>query len=185
MNKRTRVAFLDTLLIVILILIIILKTQDNESSADTYVPPGSVVVQVEWPPTIDVDVDLWVQAPGDVPVGYSNKGGKYFNLLRDDLGNYSDTTRLNFEVSYSRGQPAGEYTVNLHLFSTKGGNVSVPCRVEILMRIGAKKYATIFKRDVVLEHAGQELTVQRFTLDENSNIVGKSLIPKALRSGAR
>jgi xanthosine utilization system XapX-like protein len=26
-----------------------------------------------------------VQAPGDVPVGYSNKSGGVFNLLRDDL----------------------------------------------------------------------------------------------------
>jgi len=31
-------------------------------------------------------VDLWVQAPGDVPVGYSNKSGGVLNLLRDDLG---------------------------------------------------------------------------------------------------
>ena len=182
MNKRTRVAFLDILLIVILILIVILKTQENESSADEYVPPGSVVVQVEWPPDMDVDMDLWVQAPGDVPVGYSNKGGVYFNLLRDDVGNASDTTVLNFEVAYSRGQPVGEYIVNLHLYRNNSGVTAIPAHVEILMRIGTKKYVTIFKRDVVLTFRGQEITVQRFTLDEKSNIVGKSLIPKALRS---
>ncbi len=185
MNKRTRIAFLDTLMIVILILIIVLKTEDNETAADDYVPPGSVVVQVEWPPDKDVDVDLWVQGPGDVPVGYSNKGGIYFNLLRDDLGNYSDTTRLNFEVTYSRGQPAGEYIVNLHLFSTRRGGPPVPCTVEIIMRVGSNKFAVIFKRDVILEHIGQELTVQRFTLDEKSNIIGQSLIPKQIRSARR
>ena len=29
---------------------------------------------------LDADVDLWVQAPNDTPVGYSNKGGDFFNL---------------------------------------------------------------------------------------------------------
>ncbi|MFQ5958234.1 MAG: hypothetical protein ACE5LF_02585, partial [Alphaproteobacteria bacterium] len=32
-------------------------------------PPGNVVVEVRWPDDIDADVDLWVEAPGDVPVG--------------------------------------------------------------------------------------------------------------------
>ena len=35
--------------------------------------------------TVDVDIDLWVKAPDDIPVGYSNQGGLFFNLLRDDL----------------------------------------------------------------------------------------------------
>ena len=44
---------------------------------------GNVVVEIHWPDGLNTDVDLWVQAPGDVPVGYSNKGGRIFNLLRD------------------------------------------------------------------------------------------------------
>ena len=35
-------------------------------------PPGSVVVEARWPDGSEADVDLWVQGPGDVPVGYSN-----------------------------------------------------------------------------------------------------------------
>ena len=38
--------------------------------------PGNVVVELRWPDAVDADVDLWVQAPGDSPVGYSNKGGR-------------------------------------------------------------------------------------------------------------
>src|SRR6476469_2936813 len=66
-------------------------------------PPGNVRVEVNWPPNLDSDVDLWVQAPGDVPVGYSNKGGAVFNLLRDDLGQQLDLSGLNYESSYARG----------------------------------------------------------------------------------
>ena len=61
---------------------------------------------------------------GRRPVGYSNKGGVIFNLLRDDLGKRADATGMNYEVSYSRGIPAGEYTVNVHLYR----NTSAPCR---------------------------------------------------------
>ena len=44
--------------------------------------PGNVIIEIHWPEHLDADVDLWVEAPGDRPVGYSNKGGRIFNLLR-------------------------------------------------------------------------------------------------------
>src|SRR4051794_34646124 len=78
--------------------------------------PGNVVIEASWPPDLDTDVDLWVQGPGDVPVGYSNKGGGLFNLLRDDLGHVMDVSGMNYETSYSRGVLPGEYVVNLHLY---------------------------------------------------------------------
>ena len=77
------------------------------------------MVEANWPPELDSDVDLWVQAPGDVPVGYSNKGGAVFNLLRDDLGQQLDLSGLNYETAYSRGIVPGEYTVNLHLYRNR------------------------------------------------------------------
>jgi hypothetical protein len=59
---------------------------------------------------LDADVDLWVEAPGDRPVGYSNKSGQIFSLLRDDLGKSQDITDFNYEIAYSRGMPAGGMT---------------------------------------------------------------------------
>jgi len=180
-TRATLTAFVDCLFLIIFILVL-LPHNPEVSQAETAVPPGSVVVQVEWQPGINVDVDLWVQAPGDAPVGYSNKGAKFFNLLRDDLGNQSDTTPLNVEYAYSRGQPAGEYTVNLHLYRVLSGPDAIPCRVRISVRGDSKIARVIFERDVVLAHQGQELTVQRFTLDEHGEVVAESRIPKALRS---
>ena len=87
------------------------------------------MIEARWPDQLDTDVDLWVQVPGDVPVGYSNKGGADFNLLRDDLGELADATRMNYEVSYSRGMPAGEYTVNLHLYRNSSHAARVPVTV--------------------------------------------------------
>ena len=99
------------------------KSEENEATR----PPGNVLVEANWPPEIDADVDLWVQAPGDVPVGHSNKGGRVFNLLRDDLGRFSDLSGINFENSYARGIVPGEYTVNLHLYRNRSAG-SVPVR---------------------------------------------------------
>ncbi len=181
MTRATLTAFVDCLFLIIFILVLLPQNLEVAQAEDA-VPPGSVVVQVEWQPGINVDVDLWVQAPGDTPVGYSNKGAKFFNLLRDDLGNESDTTPLNVEYAYSRGQPAGEYTVNLHLFRALSGSDAIPCRVRISIRRGSGRIAVVFERDVVLVYQGQELTVQRFTLDEHGEVVAESRIPKALRS---
>jgi hypothetical protein len=60
------------------------KKDEEQSKGQT--PPGNVIVEMFWDKATDADVDLWVQAPGDVPVGYSNKSGAIFNLVRDDLG---------------------------------------------------------------------------------------------------
>ncbi len=154
------------------------KSEDSE-------PPGNVVVEIHWPDNMSTDVDLWVQAPGDVPVGYSNKGGVIFNLLRDDLGNRADATNRNYEVSYSRGILPGEYTVNLHLFKNPSGVYPVPVTVVTSVKRDAKSsLRQILASKVKLTREGQELTVYRFTLDEKGQLKPGSVhsIQKPLRS---
>ena len=85
------------------------------AATESITPPGNVIIEARWPDEMDTDVDLWVEAPGDSPVGYSNKGGAYFNLLPDDFGHLSGAAEINYEVSYSRGISSGEFTVNVHL----------------------------------------------------------------------
>jgi hypothetical protein len=51
-----------------------------KAATETAQPPGNVMIEARWPDGVDADVDLWVQAPGDVPVGYSNKGGAIFKV---------------------------------------------------------------------------------------------------------
>lgn len=147
--------------------------------------PGNVIVELNWPSQIDADVDLWVEAPGDVPVGYSNKGGTIFNLLRDDLGKQADVTDINYEVSYSRGVPAGEYIVNVHLYRDMSGQLPLPATVVVSVKASSDVAAKrILSSKVTLTHQGQETTVFRFTLDDQGNLVPGSVydLPKPLRS---
>ena len=147
--------------------------------------PGNVIVELSWPNELDTDVDLWVESPGDIPVGYSNKGGLIFNLLRDDLGGQSDVTNINYEVSYSRGVPTGEYTVNVHLYRNMSGRLPIPVTLVVSVKakpqIAAKRILTT---KLELLHQGQEITAFRFSLDEDGNLAPGSVhdLPKPLRS---
>ena len=148
-------------------------------------PPGNVVVELHWPSHIDADVDLWVEAPGDRPVGYSNKGGKIFNLLRDDLGQFRDISNINYEVAYTRGVISGEYTVNVHLYRNKSGLSPIPVKI---VASSKKSNGSGLKRlvatDLMLNYTGEEVTAIRFRLDKQGNLVKGSShsVHKALRS---
>jgi hypothetical protein len=157
-------------------------------TADDATPPGNVIVEVRWPDEVDADVDLWVQAPGDVPVGYSNKGGAVFNLLRDDLGSRVDVTGLNYETSYSRGVQSGEYTVNLHLYRNPSNVYPIPATVVTSVKHSADQTTRqLLASKVLLVREGEEMTVYRFRLSEAGALVAGSVhsLHKPLRTGRK
>ena len=170
----------------IAIVLLLLPHLNPPAKAEEEAPsPGNVIVEIRWPDELNTDVDLWVEAPGDVPVGYSNKGGLVFNLLRDDLGLHADFSGLNYEVSYSRGTPAGDYTVNLHLYRDLSGSLPVPVTVVVSVKPSPEQAAKqILATKVALKQEGQEMTAFRFSLDESGRLVRGSVndLPRALRA---
>lgn len=142
-----------------------------KASADQSEPPGNVIVEIRWPDSIASDVDLWVQAPGDIPVGYSNKGGALFNLLRDDLGDLLDATKLNYEIAYSRGLAPGDYTINLHLYRNAARVSPIPVTVVVSVKNAAKDTARqILSTRVDLTREGEETTALRFRLQADGGL---------------
>ena len=173
--------------VAVVVIVLPFVNPPGEDASGEVDAPGNVIVEISWPDELDTDVDLWVQAPGDVPVGYSNKGGLIFNLLRDDLGHNADVSGRNYEMSYSRGIPPGEYTVNLHLYRNVSGVYPVPVRVVVSVKNDARGSARqILYADTELKFQGQELTVFRFELDENARLVPGSVhsLYKPLRTPA-
>jgi hypothetical protein len=172
-------------MIVMLLLPHINPRAANEQEARN---PGNVMVELRWPDQVDADVDLWVEGPGDNPVGYSNKDGKVFNLLRDDLGRDSDLTDLNYEFSYSRGIPAGEYTVNVHLYRNASHQFPLPVTVAVSVKgTHSSSSQRVLNTKLDLLHEGQETTVFRFQLDEEGDLIAGSVhdLPRALRSRSK
>src|SRR5258708_12828629 len=169
MWRGMNVSFRDMLFLLVLAYLVIgavalahvRKKQEEVSGAS---PPGSVIVDIPWDGKVDADVDLWVQAPGDLPVGYSNKAGMIFNLLRDDLGHSGDPVSMNYEISYGRGLWPGEYTVNAHLYRSADGHFPVPVTAKVQVRNSEGVVKNLLQSVVQPERVGQETTVFPFHL---------------------
>src|SRR5262245_5290874 len=183
MDEETLTVWLDTALLmlggfilmtVLMMTVINPKAQSAETSGEQ--SPGSIIVEAQWADDLDADVDLWVSAPGDRPVGYSNKSGVVFNLLRDDLGRYQDMTDYNYEVAYSRGMPAGEYVANVHLY--RGFQVTYPIDVKLVAMVKPEPNDTareLAVTTVQLRHGNDQVTAFRFRLDSDGALVPGSL----------
>ena len=143
------------------------KAKDQTAKAD---PPGNLIAAITWPAGNN-DVDIWIDGPGEpVAIGYSNKSGVLWNLLRDDLGDFPDATPFNYENAYTRGVVPGDYTINVHCYRCP----ILPIMVDVEISVNAPmqgKTSTIqiASSHVELRRAGQERTALRFTLDANGN----------------
>ncbi len=145
-----------------------IETQDHKA-------PGNVIVELHWPSTMPYDVDLWVKAPRQAPVGFWNMGGETFNLLRDDLGSEADATDENYEISYSRGIPAGEYIVNVHQYGPIPAGTIVKVSVVVSVRTRLEAAHQILNTEIELSRQGQEVTAFRFRLDDDGGLVPDSV----------
>lgn len=138
--------------------------------------PGNVIAHIVWPEG-NTDVDMWVTGPGEAqPVGYSNKGGLLWNLLRDDLGTMPDATPLNYENAYTRGIVPGEYVVNVHCYRCPVLPVPVQVEVSIQTDDGDKSSMRIIATtSVTLGLDGEERTALRFRLTREGELVAGSM----------
>jgi len=180
-------ALLGFVSLVVIMLPLINPPLKKQEEAKTVDAPGNVVVEARWDDHIDADVDLWVQGPDDVPVGYSNLTGKLFSLLRDDIGFRNDASDLNYENAYSRGIRPGEYTVNLHMYFNRANRWPVKAKVLVTLIKPSGTSRTSMQTlvsDVTLTKVGEEKTVFRFKLDKKGELVKSSVnsVFKALRS---
>jgi hypothetical protein len=181
MDEETLTVWLDTALLMLggfvlmtVLMMTVMNPPAKSSEAEGVPAPGNVIIEAQWPDKLDADVDLWVQGPGDRPVGYSNKSGKLFNLLRDDLGRAQDMTDYNYEVAYSRGTPAGEYIVNLHMYRAIG--VTFPVTVKVVASVKADANGPARQLTTIdLRRENQELTALRFRLDSKGQLQAGSV----------
>jgi hypothetical protein len=138
-------------------------------------PPGNVIVHIVWP-NGNIDVDLWLWGPEEiVPVGYSNKSGQLWNLLRDDTGTGSDLSGINYENAYTRGVPAGEYIINVHCYKC-GGYLPVLVKLEVTVKVKPNgAMTTITYTEAELVASKEEITMVRFELDRKGKLVPGSM----------
>lgn len=168
------------LLVITVAMVLVIPWINPEATPKRNSPPGKLIVQISWPRG-DVDVDLWVKAPRDKPIGFSSKSSRDCDLLRDDLGNVNDPTSANYEVAFCRSTQAGEYVVNTMLYSDR----AQPPPIQVLVSVNELKGGQtqrLLRRHVALNQVGQQLTVWRFTLDAQGRVVSTNRLPMNLYS---
>lgn len=185
-----RDTLLNMLLMLVVIVVLILPHLNPPAAEEQSDPPGNLIVHITWP-SGNVDIDLWTHGPGElVPIGYSNRTGRLWNLLRDDLGTGTDATDLNYENSFSRGIVPGVYWINVHCYRCPVLPIPVDVEVSLNKDAGQKGVKTASKilvtTQVVLNKNQQELTAISFELTADGNVVPDTMnsVFKPLRAMA-
>ena len=179
-DDTTDTVFRDVILLtlvgfVAMVIMLLPHIKKNEEDSEDHKAPGNVIVELHWPSDMNVDVDLWVKGPKSTPVGFWNQGNDVFNLLRDDLGIEGDATNENYEISYSRGIPPGEYIVNVHMYGTVPQGLVVPAKVVVSVRGKYESARQILTSTVELQQRNQEETAFRFRLTAEGDLVEGSV----------
>jgi hypothetical protein len=145
------------------------------------------IITVTWDDGSSDDVDLYCEDPQGGIVFFGNKTVGLMHLDRDDLGQANDTIRLpsgeiiiiksNREQITIRGTTAGEYVVNVQMYNKYDGVNRTPVKVTITK---LNPYSIVMEKTVVLEQGGQEITICRFTVDEEGTVTDVNELDKKL-----
>ena len=189
-----RTAYIDLLinlltgtvvLFILTTLLIAPITKNNEGIKKN----ADYIISMEWPESIDCDIDLWVRDPLNNIVSYKIPESGLMYYERDDMGKRRSVFDINGketiidpdnkEYITLRGTFPGEYVINVHVYSCKAVNeekglpintpVNVPVIVE-LTRINPN-FVTIKKVALTMTKVWQEQTAFRFVMDDNKNVI--------------
>ena len=176
-DSGTSTVFRDIVFLMVfslIVIIFILTFLINRTNRPEEIPLRTeILIEATWPTGAAHDVDLWAMGPDGIPVGWGLfAAGRSLNLERDDRGKINDSSQLNYEWMSIRNLEPGEYVVNIHLYGPYGDDLPVPVTVKIT---GKGDLGEIFSGEVLLEDNKEEVTVARFTIDNNKDLVPDSV----------
>jgi len=179
-DDSTGTIFRDVILLtligfVAIVIMLLPHSKPTQEHQEDHKPPGNIIFEMHWPTDMAYDVDLWVKGPDEHPVGFWNLGSPSFNLLRDDLGSEGDATKENYEITYSRGIPDGDYIVNVHMYGPIPSNLVIPVTVVVSVKIPMHSTKQILKTVIKLRRHNQEETAFRFKMDDAGELVPGSV----------
>ena len=177
MGKTTAVAFIDGLALILLIFLI-MPHNPSASQESNGCGANGFITEISWPNDWYTDVDMLIRSPDDSVVYFGRKDGVTINLLRDDLGLPEDLSKVNYELSCSRGTPDGEYIFNVHLYRNYERKYPVPVGMVIRQHLNGRD-TVVFEELINLEHVNDEVTAIRLIIKDNK-IVGTNKIQRRL-----
>lgn len=157
-------------------MVLALNVIQHKTHVETF---GQYAVMVTWPSSRHQDVDVYVRDPHGQIVFYNRLAAGSMQLEHDDQGtletNYGHGT--DFERVVIRQPDAGEYTVNVHDY-TSYGTLPVDVMVELWRLRGDD--AKLISQKVTLPNVGDERTAFRFRLDAQGDYAGSNRLQTSL-----
>ena len=146
------------------------------------------LITVTWPDNLEDDVDTYVEDPAGNLVWFRSREPGLMHLDRDDLGKRNDEVVTaagtilfpeNREIVTLRGIVPGEYVVNIHMYF-KVGQEPVPVTIQIDK---INPYSVVLRETIELKNKGDEVTVARFSVKSNGDVINVNKLPKKLVEG--
>ena len=177
---NTLVGFVFLFIIAFLLINPSIKKADIKTKAE-------FVITVTWSDNSQDDVDTWLQDPAGNVLHFRQRDVGLAHLDRDDLGKINDTIILedgrrveyphNQELTTIRGFLPGEWVLNVHMYNKRDAN---PILVEVRIDKLNPKVETVFYKKVVMKTRWEEITVTRFVMTNQGDIIDWDDLPKTL-----
>jgi len=177
---NTLVGFVFLFIIAFLLINPNLKKADIKTKAE-------FVITVTWSDYSQDDVDTWLQDPAGNVLHFRQRDVGLAHLDRDDLGKLNDTITLddgrrveyphNQELTTIRGFLTGEWVLNVHMYNKRDAN---PILVEVRIDKLNPKVETVFYKKIVMKSRWEEITVTRFVMTNQGDIINWDDLPKTL-----
>jgi hypothetical protein len=177
---NTLVGFVFLFIIAFMLINPSIKKADIKTKAE-------FVITVTWDDKSRDDVDTWLQDPTGNVLHFRQKDVGLAHLDRDDLGKINDTLRLedgreivyphNQELTTIRGFLTGEWVLNVHMYNKRDAN---PTLVEVRIDKLNPRVETIFYKEIVMKRRWEEVTVTRFVMTNQGDVIDWDDLPKNL-----
>jgi len=177
---NTLVGFVFLFIVAFLLINPSLKKADIKTKAE-------FVITVTWSDYSQDDVDTWLQDPAGNVLHFRQRDVGLAHLDRDDLGKLNDTITLddgrrveyphNQELTTIRGFLTGEWVLNVHMYNKRDAN---PILVEVRIDKLNPKVETVFYKKIVMKSRWEEITITRFVMTNQGDIINWDDLPKTL-----
>jgi hypothetical protein len=177
---NTLVGFVFLFIIAFLLINPSIKKADIKTKAE-------FVITVTWSDDSKDDVDTWLQDPAGNVLHFRQRDVGLAHLDRDDRGKVNDTITLddghrveyshNQELTTIRGFLTGEWVLNVHMYSKRDEN---PILVEVRIDKLNPKVETVFYKKIMMKSRWEEITVTRFVMTNQGDIINWDDLPKTL-----
>lgn len=149
-------------------------------------PKAEYILSIRWQDHSEDDIDIWVENPEGAVLWFRNPEVGLLHLDRDDRGKLNDTITvngeeienpLNQEIVTLRGVIRGEYTTNLHYYSSISNE---PTDVYVRLDKVNPVLEVIYYGTTKLEKRGDEKTALRFKVNADGNISNIHFTPRKI-----